>query len=325
MKPTNFSIIVPIYNTAPYLPRCIDSVINQGYDNLEVILIDDGSTDLSPTLCDEYTQKDSRIKVIHKQNEGLSAARNDGILAATGDYILFVDSDDYIMPHTFTTFDTAIQKHPELDVLTSNHNKTENNTIKYHRFYSIASPISGYDFLKIQKSKGKMMVSPCVYISRLSFIKDHDLFFPKDIREASDNLWCYRVLLTAKKVFTLDFVHYQYIIRPGSITQSKNNVYRGLCLIKIAHLLEKDIELIDDNQMKALMMDHLIGLFFRSFYFLRSSDKWDEYSHLFDKKMINKQASSTKQKRNVFLYSISPNLYYYYKKSKVYIKALFKK
>ncbi len=90
------SVIVPVYNVEKYLRRCIDSIINQTYKNLEIILVDDGSPDSSGAICDEYAKKDSRIKVIHKENSGLSGARNAGIDAATGEYISFIDSDDYV-------------------------------------------------------------------------------------------------------------------------------------------------------------------------------------------------------------------------------------
>ena len=97
------SIIVPVYNTAEYLAKCIESIINQKYANLELILVDDGSTDHSAAICDEYAKKDNRIKVIHKQNSGVSSARNLGLSIASGDYITFVDSDDYILD-SFSNF-----------------------------------------------------------------------------------------------------------------------------------------------------------------------------------------------------------------------------
>ena len=90
------SIVVPIYNVEKYLERCINSIVNQTYRNLETILVDDGSPDNCPQMCDEWTKKDNRIKVIHKQNSGLGMARNTGIECAQGEYICFFDSDDYI-------------------------------------------------------------------------------------------------------------------------------------------------------------------------------------------------------------------------------------
>lgn len=90
------SIIIPVYNVERYLRRCLDSILLQTYYNLEIILVDDGSTDSSGEICDEYAEKDSRISVIHKENGGLSDARNAGIEAASADYIAFIDSDDYV-------------------------------------------------------------------------------------------------------------------------------------------------------------------------------------------------------------------------------------
>lgn len=90
------SVVIPIYKVEKYLKKCIDSIINQTYSNLEIILVDDGSPDKCPQICDEYSQKDSRIKVIHKKNGGLSDARNYGIKVSTGRWITFIDSDDYV-------------------------------------------------------------------------------------------------------------------------------------------------------------------------------------------------------------------------------------
>jgi len=94
MKKT--SVIVPVYNAEKYLDKCIQSILNQDYKNIEVILIDDGSLDNSGNICDEYAKVDSRVKVVHKKNGGVSSARNCGIDIATGEFIMFVDSDDYI-------------------------------------------------------------------------------------------------------------------------------------------------------------------------------------------------------------------------------------
>ena len=92
------SVIIPVYNVEQYLNRCIDSVLNQTYKDFEIILVDDGSTDKSGEICDVYAEKDSRITVIHKENGGLSDARNFGIDAARGDFLTFLDSDDYFHP-----------------------------------------------------------------------------------------------------------------------------------------------------------------------------------------------------------------------------------
>lgn len=104
------SIIVPVYNVEDYLHECIDSILNQSYRDLEIILVDDGSPDNSPKICDEYAKKDSRIKVIHKKNGGLSSARNAGLDLATGTFIGFIDSDDWIEPDMYKNLISAIKE-----------------------------------------------------------------------------------------------------------------------------------------------------------------------------------------------------------------------
>ncbi|HCI64916.1 MAG TPA: glycosyl transferase, partial [Clostridiales bacterium] len=102
------SVIVPVYRVEAFLPRCLDSIRGQTYKNLEIILVDDGSPDNCGKICDEYAEMDSRIRVIHKKNGGLSSARNAGLDVAVGDYIGFVDSDDWIAPEMYETLLGAI-------------------------------------------------------------------------------------------------------------------------------------------------------------------------------------------------------------------------
>ncbi len=99
-----FSIIIPVYNVEKYLNKCVDSVLNQTFTDFEVILVDDGSPDNCPAICDSYAEKDKRVRVIHKQNGGLICARKSGLEAARGDYIGFVDSDDWIEENMYELF-----------------------------------------------------------------------------------------------------------------------------------------------------------------------------------------------------------------------------
>lgn len=110
MNYPKISVIIPIYNAEIYLRRCIDSVLAQTYRNLEIIVVDDGSSDTSGAICDEYTAKDNRVQIVHQKNGGVSAARNAGLNLATGDYIGFVDADDYIAPDMYEYLLGLIQK-----------------------------------------------------------------------------------------------------------------------------------------------------------------------------------------------------------------------
>lgn len=109
------SVIVPVYKVEPYLRRCVDSIRNQTYKNLQIILVDDGSPDDCGAICDEYTKIDSRIVAVHQENEGLSGARNNGLLFAKGEYIAFVDSDDWLHPSMYETLVGLIEAH-QLDI-----------------------------------------------------------------------------------------------------------------------------------------------------------------------------------------------------------------
>lgn len=110
MNKAKVSIVVPIYNVEQYLAECINSLINQSYDNIEIILVDDGSPDASPSICDEYKGKDCRIRVFHKENGGVSDARNLGILEASGEWIMFLDADDYLSKHAIEKMVNVAQK-----------------------------------------------------------------------------------------------------------------------------------------------------------------------------------------------------------------------
>lgn len=126
------SIIIPVYNVEKYLERCLNSVINQTYKNLEIILIDDGSTDGSGKICDEFTKKDNRIIVIHKENGGVSSARNKGLEIAQGEYIGFVDSDDYIEENMYEVlFENLVNFN--VDISMCNYNILKNNKKTFHK------------------------------------------------------------------------------------------------------------------------------------------------------------------------------------------------
>ena len=104
------SVIVPVYNVENYLTRCVDSILSQTYKNIEILLIDDGSTDASGDICNEYCREDSRVSVVHQRNGGLASARNAGIDISTGEYLTFIDSDDYVSSYYIENLVNAIKK-----------------------------------------------------------------------------------------------------------------------------------------------------------------------------------------------------------------------
>lgn len=132
MKPL-ISIIIPVYNVCEYLEKCLDSVINQTYTNLEIILVDDGSSDGSEKICDEYAVKDNRIKVVHKANGGVASARNEGVRNSIGEYIGWVDSDDYACPNMFERlYELAVNNDSDIVVCSNYINEISNENGKYN-------------------------------------------------------------------------------------------------------------------------------------------------------------------------------------------------
>ena len=124
------SVIIPVYNVEKFIEQSIKSVLNQTYKNLEIILVDDGSTDSSGSICDEYSKKDKRIKVIHQDNKGLSGARNSGLDIATGKYIMFLDSDDYFENNSCEILYSEIEK-KQADYVIGNYIHTKYNGEKW--------------------------------------------------------------------------------------------------------------------------------------------------------------------------------------------------
>ena len=132
MKNSSISIIIPVYNPGEHLVKCLESIINQTYENLEIILVDDGSSDGSGELCDEYAKKDSRIICIHQENAGVSNARNKGLEIATGDYFHFPDSDDYLELDTYEYLLNLIDEH-QCDAVAFEHFVTYPNNEITHK------------------------------------------------------------------------------------------------------------------------------------------------------------------------------------------------
>lgn len=117
MKHPLLSIIIPVFDVVDYLDRCVQSILTQSFSDFELMLIDDGSTDGSSSLCDEWAKKDSRVMVVHKKNGGVSSARNEGLSRVEGDYLSFVDPDDYLAPDTYAPAMNYLSSHPEVDMI----------------------------------------------------------------------------------------------------------------------------------------------------------------------------------------------------------------
>ena len=198
MNEIKVSVIIPIYNTEKFLPQCIESVRNQTLKNIEIILVDDGSPDSSPLLCDNYAEKDKRIKVIHKQNAGLGYARNSGLDIAVGEFVIFIDSDDFILPEMLETlYNTA--KEYEADEVRSgiiyfkNGKYSERKDVEDIAVFSGKEQIKKFVFDLLgpcpkEKKDVKYMMSTCVAIHKRDVIEHYQVRFTSERQTLSEDL-----------------------------------------------------------------------------------------------------------------------------------------
>lgn len=213
-----FSIIVPIYNVEKYLHECVDSILSQTFHDFEIILVDDGSPDACPDICDEYKQKDSRIKVIHKENGGLSDARNAGLELAKGEYIIFIDSDDYWDDNKALEkiYNIIAERSP--DVITWRFKKLFEDSGKIVPYgYSISKEKETI-FSELLKSRN-MAVSAVWKAIKRELFTSSQLEFEKGVY-SEDIEWCARLLTVAKNIIPSNLDFYVYRQRSSSISHA---------------------------------------------------------------------------------------------------------
>lgn len=219
------SVIIPVYNVENYLRECIDSVLKQTYKNLEIILVDDGSTDSSGKICDEYAEKDSRITVIHKKNEGPSKTRNTGLKNANGKYIYFLDSDDYITEDAIETLVlTAESNQADLVFFDAFSFSDDGSDVK--QGYTVKGTYeakSGYETLtELHKNKDYHCAIYLLFINH-QLLKENNITFLESAYCSEDMLFTYQVYCSAKKAVQCKKTMYHRRYRPNSIVTSKKS------------------------------------------------------------------------------------------------------
>ena len=252
-----FSVIVPIYKVEKYLCECVDSILIQTYRNLEILLIDDGSPDNCPQICDDYAKKDPRVRVVHKKNGGVSSARNEGLRQAKGDWILFLDGDDKYFSNTVVQSLVNIIQNNSCDLIYFPNIRYFDDSNSYFP-YKIHKEklLDRKKFIKmVMKKKCVFTVATCI-ISK-QFLINNDLFFMEGIVH-EDELWCTRVADKSSLVYISPEIFYSYRInRPGSITFEKN-VSKLYDKITIVEELKKENESVIIQDRQALMMYSII-------------------------------------------------------------------
>lgn len=208
------SVIVPVYKVEQYLDRCVQPIVDQTYTNLEILLVDDGSPDNCPAMCDAWAEKDSRIRVIHKENGGLSDARNAGLALATGEYISFIDSDDWIAPEMLEKLFAALQREDSdiaactVQMVWEDDTPSRLLTVQQNRVL---------DNAEAQKAllRETLLKQPVWYkLYRRDIIKD----IPFEVGKYHEDVyWSYQAIGNARRVSLIDYIGYFYFQRSGSI------------------------------------------------------------------------------------------------------------
>lgn len=216
------SVVVPVYKVEPFIEHCVSSIVNQTYKNLEIILVDDGSPDQCPKMCDEWARKDSRIVVIHKKNGGLSDARNAGMKVAAGNYIAFVDSDDWIEPLMYETLMKVLIVNKS-DIVSCGFRKVQKEELRKE---SSELQLVQYDAESALEAmiteKGMHQV---VWNKLYKRALVEEIPFEKG-KYNEDEFWSYQVIGRAKKVTAIKNIYYNYFQRENSIINETYSLKR---------------------------------------------------------------------------------------------------
>lgn len=243
MEDGKISVIVPVYQVEDYLERCVNSIRSQTYRNLEIILVDDGATDRSPEICDALAEQDERIVVIHKENSGPSAARNTGLDAATGDYVSFVDSDDWIGPESYEHLIGAMEDGVQIAMGGMGNCKNETEIINALRF-DHQDRCSGEEALLAMLYSPRKDRKRCR--NHMLYMTLSNKLFRKELWEnvrlegriTEDVLALFQIYLITDQVARIPELVYYYFRRPGSLTRGNEHEGRKESLESLKRLAD---------------------------------------------------------------------------------------
>ena len=238
------TVIVPIYNIAPYLDKCVQSIVNQTYKNFEIILVDDGSPDNCPSICDEWVRKDDRVKVIHKENGGVSSARNEGLKLASGKWIWFVDGDDTVEPDALSKLLKYTEQNPDLLVFNRDFNE---EYCKDEYFFD------DYYF------KYRFGFEPWNKLYKTEIIKQNNLAFDTEESIGEDLLFNAMYYQFAEKYLFVSDKLYNYRVRDDSAMAKKDPERLKKQLRVYSKLYEIYKDKADERILAQLFLMHLIS------------------------------------------------------------------
>lgn len=300
------SIVVPVYNVIGELERCVSSIVSQTYANIEVILVDDGSTDGSGDLCEVLAKQDERMRVIHKENGGLSSARNAGMKVAAGEWLMFVDSDDAILADACEgLYEIADELNPDIvigDALRETESGGEricHDALAYRQVYRAE------EYVKIAIVHEQFYAPSCFNMYKRAFMETNNLQFVDGLLHEDMEIQP-RVFLAAETVAYTGKIFYRYIDRESSIMNASGNGRRADAMRLIYGLWKIRFDKIADKELKELLYAHLAKCYLHTIRTLKCRsleidgiDSW----------FLIKFGLNLKEKAKALLYAVSPNLF----------------
>lgn len=324
MESNLISVIVPAYNIAEYLPRCLDSILNQTYSNLEVIVISDGSTDGTNDIIKEYAEKDSRVVPVFKENSGVSDTRNKGLDIAKGDYIAFVDGDDYIESNMYEILlNNAIEN--DADISHCGYQMVFPTRVDY--YYNTGKKVIQDNKKGIRDIIVGDYVEPGIWnkLYRKSTIEN--VFMPVGIKINEDVLFNFYAFTKSKKSVYEDLPLYHYILRKGSAATSKVNTNKLYDPIKVRKEILGYCLKNYDKELQSLSYTSYLNAVISLFRTIKNNKLKDEKSNAKKYKNDIKQikerlplSKRTKVEKMLFLHFTSLHMFVY----KVYDKFISK-
>jgi glycosyltransferase involved in cell wall biosynthesis len=298
------SVIVPVYNVEQYVRECLDSILAQSYRSLEVILVDDGSTDGSGTICDEYAAADSRVKVFHQKNSGVSTARNNGLLIAKGEWVMFVDADDWLETECFETLYPYTQRGVDVAVfgICLEHDTfsskifAESKTIANNKLILILLEYASH------KKYTSLLNAPVAKLLRRSFLDENNITFMQHISYGEDTVFVLDIIDCSGRIEFNDKCFYHYRTRADSAC-NKYNPSSTERIMKLYSLVSTRYEIIHKKEFASVLNAYLVQLFLHDcipvYYFhpdnpKRFSETKVELLEFLDKEPLKTASSETR-------------------------------
>lgn len=312
MDKTKLSIIIPVYNVEKYLEKCLNSIISQNLSRCEILLIDDGSPDNCGAICDLYAKKYDRIQSFHKENGGLSDARNYGIDKSNGEFIWFIDSDDYLEPNSIPKLLELIDNHNADVFVCQSKTVNELGETRDEKIYTINEKIySNREYMEALNNNPRSVIFCAQYhIVKKKIITDNNLKFYKGILH-EDELWTPQILLNASTIYYTGLNIYYHFMREGSIMHSKNWTKSGESDLIVSREL---LKIYDNSNRDDLLYlrDHMVDTYLQSIWKISNFSQMNPWPRLAP--LHNSYYLKTVLKS--LLFTISPKLYLIIHKAK---------